>query len=328
MKYLVLVLSFFSISAFGQWMSKEDVLREYRAQKDNKDFVFVPNAQYKKNMASTIPASDFKPKTKFKALIYQENLANNPILDSVDLRFRDTSVKSQIGSLCTAYSGVAIMENLINKNGIQKDLDLSELHAFSYYNVYQMDKFVTAITKNKICDDKYYSKTGSVPSACTANKHAIINSAREISVTDIPQVLSNGLPVYLGLAVPRGMANCQKVITDTSITSGGHALAVVGYYKDGKDTLAIIKNSWGSDCADKGYQVLNLEQYCKKTWCYFYEFSGVSSKYDGIVVPTSVPTVKPTVLPTPVPTVVPEKVCKVWKRVWYKPWVWTCKSYE
>jgi hypothetical protein len=322
MKFIVLVLSFFSMSAFGQWMSKEDVLREYRAQKDNKDFVFVPSAQYKKNMDSTIAASDFKPKTKFKAVRYQENLANNPILDSIDLRFRDTSVKSQYGSYCTAYSGLAIIENMINKKGIQKNLDLSEHHAFSYYGVYQMDKFVSAISKNKVCDDKYYSKPGSVPSACTANKHAMITSAREINQDEVTQVLSNGNPVYFGTAIPRGFANCQKVVTDLSVTNGGHAIEISGYYKSGNDLLYIIKNSWGSDCGDKGY-IYMPASYCKKTWCYFYEFSGVTSKYDDGSIP--VPTVIPTAIPNVTPA--PEPVCTKWKTIWYAPWKKKCVAW-
>jgi C1A family cysteine protease len=320
MKKFLLGLLLCSSAAFGQYMSKDEVLKEYHSQMAlEKAPEFKAGPKYEENMKKTVPENEFKPKSsimKLERMIEAEDLP-----DYVDLRPYDTSIKSQIGSLCTAYSGVAIIENLINSKGVIPGVDLSEFHAFSYYNVYQMDRFVTSISKNKICDQKEFPNGGKITAACTKNKHAMIINPREIDQAEVLQVLAAKRPVYFGTAVPRGMANCEKVIQNTSVTSGGHAIELTGYIKDktSGNYLYIIKNSWGSDCGDKGYQYLPTK-YCDKTWCYFYDFGKVSSKYDSVVptptvVPTVVPTVIPTIIPTPIPT--PEPVCKKWKCIWW-----------
>lgn len=325
---LVLGIGFLSSMANGQYMTKEEILKEYHSQKAQESFVFKAGPKFAENMKKTIPEDQFKPKTMAKVNKTEGLVKALNIPESVDLRGRDTSIKNQgATSLCTAYAGVAIIENMINQNGNNVGLDLSEYHAFSYYNVYQMDRFVSTISKNKICDEQYFPEGGKKKTGCDSNKHAMILNPVQIDQSQVLQTLANGNPVYFGMAIPRGFANCEKVVTDLTVTNGGHAIVIVGFIKD-KTTgniIYIIKNSWGAGCGDKGYVYMDAS-YCKKTWCYFYDFNKVTSKYDGVV-PTPTITPMPTITPTPVPTVTP-KTCTKWKVIWYAPWSRKCASYN
>ena len=314
-KIVVGLLSVVCLSniAFAQYMSKEEVLKEYQ-KKEIRESVFKPSAQYKSNMEKLIPANTFKPKTEAPKGVFQKEMKDAPILDTVDLRSRDTEIKNQGNyGYCTAYSLIAIIENIINKDGNKTGLDLSEWHAWSLYKVYQMDAAINALNKNKICDETDFKTGGKITAACTKKAHATVTSFKQINQEQVTQTLSNGLPVYFGVSVPRGMANCEKVIKDETVTSGGHAVEIAGYTTDKTtgEILYYIKNSWGKGCGDQGFMYLR-QDYCKKTWCYFYEVSSVASKYDSVIPPTPVP----------------DKVCTKWKTIWYMPWKSKCVLWQ
>ena len=85
------------------------------------------------------------------------------------------------------------------------------------------------------------------------------------------------------MSVPSDMASCRASIRpSTGVTSGGHALTVVGYRLDlsveGGGYL-ILKNSWSDQCGDFGYQYLPFSV-CGRSdmYCMFYSLEAISKK--------------------------------------------------
>ncbi|MGK5082137.1 C1 family peptidase [Bdellovibrionota bacterium FG-1] len=103
------------------------------------------------------------------------------------------------------------------------------------------------------------------------------------SVDEALAALNRGNPVYVGLRVPAGMGRHESVIcSDSAWTKGGHAVAIVGYHLDPKIKSGgyfIIKNSWGPQAGDQGYQYMSFD-ICQKEvrpdmYCMFWEVQGV-----------------------------------------------------
>ena len=72
------------------------------------------------------------------------------------------------------------------------------------------------------------------------------------------------------MAVPSDMAKCRKIIRDTSpvVEGAGHDIAVYGIIPDPNlGYIAILKNSWGENCGDHGFQYLQLS-ICQKSGYY------------------------------------------------------------
>jgi C1A family cysteine protease len=228
-------------------------------------------------------------------------------LAEVDLRHRDTPVKAQDNGKCSAYAGVAAIENTINRSGVVRGLDLSEWDSWSHYGQYSCEAFIKAATKTKICDEKYAPQYGRVSAECENNAYAMIKEQTYIDddITKMMAALDRGNVVYIGMSTPNDMVRCKKVISpNTTVSNGGHALLLVGYYKENNQVIGIIKNSWGTDCADSGYQYMPLTL-CNRSDMYCIAWEIKSVDLAKVVTPV-------------------EPECKSWKRIWWKPWVRTC----
>lgn len=198
--------------------------------------------------------------------------------DGIDLRQFDSSIKNQGTPWCTAYAGVAGIENLLaQKMGLSNVPDLSEGHTFSMYGVYNVDKFAENVPGNKITTADQWCRDCSRGSTTNA-KHKL-NSIKWIGDGDIEgakAALDKGHPVYVGLEVASDMASCLASIRPNSkITSGGHAIIFSGYRIDTSDPKIgggyfFVKNSWSSGCGDKGYQYFPFSL-CERMYCYFYD---------------------------------------------------------
>lgn len=202
---------------------------------------------------------------------------------SVDLRGRDTPVASQVGPYCTAYSLAA---GIANSAGDHKELSVA--HVWSFYHTYSVEAAAEGVPSHPITEAKYWPLVGSTPDP-DFSIHAktelvkiteIDEPSLEGNIERVKQNLQLGHPIYLGIAVPRDMASCFATIRpNTSITSGGHAVLVVGYRDDSSVSgggYLIIKNSWGTDCGDGGYQYMAYSV-CglNKMYCYFYSIDDV-----------------------------------------------------
>lgn len=314
MKHIFILVSFISSYAQAQYMTEQEVVKEYDRVSIQKEFTgekLDDAALERKN--NLIPLDVFFDKKEMKdvTLFVPPAFKANQIAQEVDLRARDTSIKNQGNyGYCTAFSGVAIMENIINRNGNKPGLDLSDWHAWSKYQQYSCYAFINALTKNYICDEKYYPQSGKEQAACGKTAYAKIKEQAFIgdSVAAMKLALSRSNPVYIAMTTPNSMLKCDKVINpNTTPSNGGHALAVMGYYTEGSETIAILKNSWGIGCGDKGYQYYPMS-ICKKNgfYCQMWEISEVELNSN----------------PTPNP------VCTNWKRIWWKPWVKVCTNWQ
>jgi len=225
---------------------------------------------------------------------------------TVDLRGRDTSVKSQDNGKCTAFAGVAALENMFNKVSPNTGLDLSEWDAWSYYQKYSCEAFIEALQSNKVCDEKQFPQYKKKTDACKNNGYVGLKEVDnlESDIDSVVKALDNGNVVYAAISTPKDMLRCDKVVSASSaITDGGHAVLVVGYYRKNNKLVFIIKNSWGTKCHDQGYVYVPAD-ICnrKEMYCYFWEIKQV---FTGKA-----------------------NTCVKWERIWWKPWSKKCVSYN
>lgn len=241
----------------------------------------------------------------------------------VDLRHRSTPVKSQWNGTCTAFGLTAGLENTLQRDARIPGLDLSEPHFWSKYRQYSAIAALGVYSKNpgaRIGDQKDFPVGGSAGK--NLNPHARVNRTTYIGDNGGAMVsaLMSGKVVYLALATPRQMIQCNKTInTSTGKTGGGHAVLVEGYMlDDARNPIAVIKNSWGANCGDRGYQYMDL-RVCKKSgfYCNMWVIDEVHSTVSGSPVPAPLPA------PNPLPVPAPSRV-KTCKRLWYAPWKTVC----
>lgn len=221
----------------------------------------------------------------------EELVFDKSIAQKVDLRHRDTKVKSQWGGTCSTFGLIASMENLI---GNPETSDLSERHLWNQYKKYSSPVAIATAKNFYVTDERYWPQTNKKPfNGYVNNAHTKLVNLKDIgsSITKAVDALDRGNPVYIGMRVPQGMSSCQKVVSPTSpATKGGHALAVVGYelnenIKGGG--YFIMKNSWGSRCGDNGYQYIPF-YHCQRRdmYCMMWEISNVvtnhKSQFDSL----------------------------------------------
>lgn len=236
-----------------------------------------------------------------------------------DFRYRDTSVKNQWNGTCTAFGGIAGIENLLNK---PETLDLSERDAWSKYRKYSSRSFVEYLSKegNEVCGEESWGQNEVYPQeSCEANRKWRLGSSVYLSdnTEAALDALDAGSVVYLGMSTPTDMMYCRSVIrTTTDFAGGGHAVLIVGYKMDSSikgHGYFIIKNSWGDDCGDYGYQYLPFD-ICQRDdgYCIMWEFRNVITK--------------PVVIAPPVEPTPEYKWVEKCKRKWY--WLWLKKKCE
>jgi hypothetical protein len=248
----------------------------------------------------------------------------------VDLRSRDTAIKHQDDGKCTAYSLTAALENTLQAKGNIPGLDMSEWHLWSFYRQYSAPAAIDAISRpaNRVGDEKDYPQFG-VPRAGMKG-HTYIKASSFLGDDEGAMVrsLMAGHVVYLAMKTPREMLKCVKVISpDTGSASGGHALLIVGYYLDaGGKPLGIIRNSWGAECGDHGYQIMPMSVCHKGSfYCSMWSIDQVDTTLGVNPVPNPSPIPGPQPLPSPLPEPVPTPY-KVCKRIWYAPWRRVCHT--
>jgi C1A family cysteine protease len=300
------------------FLSREEVILEMTS--NAKMVLNDLSDEEKKNLARTIESDVFLSPEEIEALgeAPAVSFQKSAHPSTVDLRKYDTKDKDQQDNgKCSAYALVSCIENKLNQKNL--DADLSEWHCWNYYRQYSCASAINAISNGAlICDEKFYHQYGRPLSGIDENKHATITKYRYIGndVNAMIYALAKGSPVYLGMKTPRDMLQGKSVIHPQSqMSSGGHALAIVGYYKDERvpgGVVAILKNSWGNKTGDGGYQYLPIAHYAQRKDCYIVMWScdEVESKKAGYV-------------PKP-----KQKVCVEWKRQWFRPWVKVCSKYD
>lgn len=205
---------------------------------------------------------------KVQSFATQEEL---PIL--ADLRPFDTGIiRNQWNGTCTAHAITAVTEVVACSTYNLCKYKLSERHAWSLYQRYSSIAAINALLKYRVADDSYWPHANSAPKQSDASKFSKIKLKKVYQLNSeesIKTFLKNKKAINIAMTVPSQMISCSPVIKKTSkATDGGHALAVVGYVQSQKHGLiAILKNSWGKSCGDKGYQYMQVDV-CKNEGFY------------------------------------------------------------
>lgn len=238
---------------------------------------------------------DKKAKKSLEENIFMAMRSSVDDQKGVDLRYRDTPVKQQfvgfnkwgwrVGT-CTAFGLVSAMENLINN---PKVAHLSERHLWSHYKVTSMEEAIMASRVDYITEEAYWPQGNLFPrQGYLKQAHTRVKSYYELddSIIKAIEYLDKGLPVYLGFSTPSDMYDCKAVVKSKSNTGGGHAVAIVGYQLDSSipdSGYFIVKNSWDSDCGDRGYHYLPF-YYCKayNNYCLMYGLDSIETDFPSL----------------------------------------------
>lgn len=302
-----------------KFLSREEVILKF-LQKE-KHFVSSPTELEKKNAEKVIELSEFFTDEEIEELENGFNddtyLIKSAPSHTVDLRKFDYPDKDiQDNGKCSAWALTSCMENMSAQNG--RVVDLSEWHLWSLYKKYSCAAAVKAAENIFICDAKYWPQYSGPKDGIDNHKNTAISRFRYISsdVELMMNALDQGHIVYLGMSTPRDMLKGKTTIdADSALSGGGHALAVVGYYKDMRipgGVVAILRNSWGKHIGDGGYQYFPIQQYVERTDAYIlmWQIEEVRSKLDSDYQPKK------------------QKVCTKWRRkyIFFGPKI--CKSYK
>jgi C1A family cysteine protease len=223
--------------------------------------------------------------------IYSAPLAKLKALPpKVDLRskFPPPYDQAEIGS-CTANAIAAAIQFDRRFNKMKPDFTPSRL--FIYYNERAMEHTVASdagaeirdgiksIAKQGVCPESLWPyspvpadpktdlfppgapETKRPPKKCydaAKNYQAIAYQRLTNSLSQLKGCLAEGFPFVFGFTVYSSLydskGNPRARIPLPSAkdgVEGGHAVLAVGY--DDKETVFIVRNSWGSDVQDKGY---------------------------------------------------------------------------
>lgn len=253
-----------------EYMAPDDVVKAFETMQ--KEATKTEEMEAPADVLRTLtPNDEFLGTKKEDALkhktpvIFRSNGVKIAEPKAVDLRSKDAPIVSQWDGTCTAHGLAGVVENL-------SGFDLSERHIWSRYQRYSCESAINAWKNYGACitTEKGWKHGNTKPSLGykSADKcFTFIDKTTYIGAS-LPAMMASldaGRPVYIGMQVTKSMASCSAVLNPLSKgTSGGHALSVVGYKQD--DRVAgggyfTVRNSWGSDCGDKGYQHIPFN-YC------------------------------------------------------------------
>lgn len=213
---------------------------------------------------------------------------SNGGLKNIDLRYRDTKIVSQVGGRCSAYGMIASIENLL---GVPDIARISESHLWSNYRRYSSVKAVETAKKIAITEQSKWPHQNKLPfSGWREKSHTKLAHITfiEDNVLRAIKALGEGRPVYLGVSVTKSMERCESVLDPLSPDTGsGHALSISGYGLDNSipgGGYFILKNSWSSQCGDKGYFYMPFN-YCMRggsSYCIMWDVQGVETGFEGV----------------------------------------------
>ena len=242
------------------------------------------------------------------------SLADAPdadVREQSDLRSFDTPVRNQ-GSRpwCTAFATIGAVENL-GKQFFATDLDLSEIHHFKSYAVYQTAPSLEAGKSRGFIDESLWPYYGSKSTGADSKIRAKLSSSKKIQLTlsDVVASIRGGQPVVINLDVNNSFMRPKTggVVIPGGGSQGGHAIVLTGVVIDSRvdgGGYFVIKNSWGTSWGDKGYGYIPFS-YCKYSYCYAWAISNILVNDDAGKLREKNPDVMPAPAPAPVPSPVP-----------------------
>ena len=264
--------------------------------------------------ASLIPLGT--KQTQQEPLLINSELAldaapTEDVREQSDLRQFDTPIRNQ-GSRpwCTAFATIGTVENL-GRRLFSTSLDLSEIHHFDSYGVYQTEPSFSAAKKIGLIDESLWPYYGSKQRGADSKIRAKLSSTKRIhaALSDVVAAIRNGEPVVINLDVNNSFMNPRAggIVMPGGMLQGGHAIALTGVVLDsrvGGGGYFVIKNSWGSSWGDKGYGYLPFS-YCNYSDCYAWSVGDIQVFDDSGKLRDKIPNVVPIPSPSPAPSPTP-----------------------
>ena len=248
----------------------------------------------KSHLEHTVSIDSFFPEEKInhiKLKRLMKSLSTAPLTGKgeIDLRSQSTPVVSQWDGTCSAHGLTAAIETTL-ADPFQK---LSERHVWSGYRTYSCEAAIKewSGTDDCITLNSAWPHGSRIPYPTYKMSHNCFTYLKATTyIEDDLQKMINALDqdhaVYLAISVTKSMLNCDTALDpNSSTTGGGHGLAIVGYKLDASvkgGGYFIIKNSWGTGCADNGYQYVPF-YYCQRgdMYCMMWTIDSVTSVSSG-----------------------------------------------
>lgn len=263
----------------------EKILDDYEGKPTQQENLF--NAEANERARNLPKANEILDGVK---LLKAEPVENNfrASNESFDYREHDQAIVNQWNGTCTAHATTAAMEEALSmQKGIK--IKLSERDLWSKPEVFKKYSAAGAIQgglKNFIVPDKYWKHSSEQPNYANYQQYAYakINKAYYLgkSYVNLYTRMATKESGKIAMNVPNSMINCVKVINPASapLEDAGHDIAISGFFNSQKyGLIAIIKNSWGENCGDHGYQYLPMSVCDREDyWCYFWSINAMETK--------------------------------------------------
>ncbi|WP_406824668.1 C1 family peptidase [Pedobacter sp. KACC 23697] len=197
----------------------------------------------------------------------------------VSLKQRDTSVKNQWNGTCTSFATIAAIENKLGGK-----IDLSERSLWDFYGVFSTPQAINAAQHHYILEEIYWPQYQiRFDTRYSSKGRFLLTGVKDLKndYLAVLKALDIGNPCIVALQTPEDLYTGKAQVERTSrILSGGHAICVSGYkVEDGKGYF-LVKNSWGTENGDSGYQYIDFNVFDKKGYANFWEVSEITDRGD------------------------------------------------
>lgn len=189
----------------------------------------------------------------------------------VSLQARDTTVKQQWDGTCTTFAVIAAMENKLDGR-----VPLSERSLWNTYGVYNTEEAIKSASIFFVMEEKFWPQFEPHldPKYKNKGRYKLIQS-RDLGndYLAVLQAIDNGNPCVVGLSTPQDLYEFKPQVETTSkiIKRSGHAICVSGYKVENGRGYFLVKNSWGLECGNNGYQYVAFELFDTKGYVFFWE---------------------------------------------------------
>lgn len=250
----------------------------------------VTDEKFRERLINLVPLEDMfdgLEQRKKELLANKKEMAINVAQLPLDVDMRDYagSIKEQWNGTCSAFGLIATEEVAQCKMRGDCGLDLSERHFWSFYKKYSAPTALKMST-NFVADEKHWpqdqtSKPSDVEKYADyrVSEYEYLGGDSQEAKNKVLSALANGRPVYMWSQTPSCLLSCKATCNATSnaFESGGHAYSIVGYFNRDNPVL-IVKNSWGTDCGDGGYQYMSFKIWDNSTYWEAASLINVESK--------------------------------------------------